>query len=335
MPDPEPHPATHDAASPGEFEAIARYFAPLAGPEGLGLQDDAALYIPPPGQSLVFTKDAMVAGVHFFADEKPSLVARKLMRTNLSDLAAMGAEPVGYLLSVAVPKQGGSAWIADFAAGLAADQSAFGWRLFGGDTVRTDGPITLSLTAIGSVFLSKTLRRNAARPGDLIYVSGTIGDAALGLRARQGGVPDLDPEARAFLIDRFNLPSPRLALGQRLAGLAHAAMDVSDGIAADLGHIATASAMAARLFVDRIPLSAAVRAAVEGDQSRFEWIFQGDDYELLFTAPATARDQIAQLSKDLSLALTEVGEVIEGNGVFLLNSDRTPAAVSGAGYCHF
>ena len=186
----------------GEFARIARYFAPLAGPGALGLLDDAAVIDPPPGCQLVLTTDALVAGVHFLPDDAAELVARKLLRVNLSDLAAMGATPLGYLMTTALPPECGEAWLAGFAAGLAADQSEFAIALLGGDSVATPGPATLSLTAIGSVASGQAIRRAGARPGDGIYVSGTIGDAALGLRVLRGDLAGLGVAERCFLAER-------------------------------------------------------------------------------------------------------------------------------------
>ena len=192
---------------PGEFVRIARYFKPLAGPGALELGDDAAVFAPPVGRELVVAADAMVAGVHFLADDPPDLVARKLLRTNLSDLAAMGAVPFGYLLTVSVPRGTPDAWFAAFSAGLAQDQAEFGVALLGGDTTSTAGPVSLSLTIMGSVASGQALRRNGARAGDGIWVSGTIGDGALGLLAAQGAIVD------GYLADRYRVPQPRLALG--------------------------------------------------------------------------------------------------------------------------
>ncbi len=223
---------------PLEFQRIARHFAPLAGEGALGLTDDAAVLASIPGQ-LVVSADAMVEGVHFPAGEAPDLVARKLLRTNRSELAAMGARPLGYLLTVAVPRNTDEAWFAGFAAGLAADQAEFGLRLLGGDSTSTPGPVTVSLTILGTAHA--VLRRAGAREGDDVWVSGTIGDAALGLLALSGEVADPD----GFLVGRYRLPQPRLELGRRLVGIAHAAMDVSDGLVQDLGHLCRAAGLGA------------------------------------------------------------------------------------------
>src|SRR5467141_3640642 len=225
----------------GEFGRIGRFFAPLAGPGGLGLKDDAALVDCRPGHRLVVTVDAIVEGVHYLHEDPPDLVARKLLRVNLSDLAAMGARPLHYLLATALPASLGANWIANFARGLEEDQRRFGVDLLGGDSVATPGPASFSLTAIGEVAAGMEARRSGAQPGDLVWVSGTIGDSFLGLGALGGAYPELPAEHRAALIARFQVPDPRVELGQRLAGIAHAMIDVSDGLLADLSHICKTS----------------------------------------------------------------------------------------------
>ena len=200
---------------PSEDELIARYFAPLAGLAGLGLRDDAALLEPPAAHDLVLTADALVGGVHFFEDDPPGLIARKALRVNLSDLAAKGAQPLGFLLSLALPRGWREDWLAAFAGGLRADAEAYGCPLAGGDTVATPGPLTLSITAFGAVPAGRMARRTGVRPGDRLYVTGTIGDAAIGLKIRQGRGPDIPKSDKAFLADRYLTPQPRTALAKR------------------------------------------------------------------------------------------------------------------------
>src|SRR5690349_11979564 len=253
------------AQSLGEFERIRRFFAPLAAPGALGLRDDAALIDGPDGQHYVLTADAIVEGVHFLSEDPPAQVAQKLLRVNLSDLAAKGAEPVGYLLVTALPRARDEAWLEAFAAGLAADQARFGIGLLGGDSTATDGPATLSVTALGRVASGRAVLRSGARAGDSIYVSGTLGDAALGLQALRGELPGIAAEARDFLAGRYRLPQPRLALGQRLVGVAHAMMDISDGLVADLGHIVEASGVGAVIEAALLPLSPAARSVIAAD----------------------------------------------------------------------
>ncbi|MBI3512538.1 MAG: thiamine-phosphate kinase, partial [Proteobacteria bacterium] len=281
-----------------EFARIARYFAPLAAtfPGAYGLTDDAASFGLAPGEQAVITTDAVVAGVHFIGDEAPGLIARKALRVNLSDLAAKGARPLGYTLAAVLPQAIDDAWLEAFSAGLAADQAEFGIPLIGGDTVATPGPLTLSITALGAV-TGAMVRRAGARPGDRIYVSGTIGDAALGLAALRGRLAHLGAVERAFLADRYQLPRPRLALGRALAPHASAALDVSDGLVGDLGHIAACSGVAAIIEQERVPVSAAAATALAADPvARQAVLAGGDDYELLFTASQEKHDIIVRLA---------------------------------------
>ena len=230
-------------------------------------------------------------------DDPPDLVARKLLRVNLSDLAAMGARPLHYVLTTALPAELGPEWLARFAEGLGEDQRRYGIDLLGGDSVGTRGPAVLSLTAIGEIAAGQEIRRSGAQPGDLVWVSGTIGDAFLGLDLLRGAYPDLAPEHREYLINRFRVPEPRTELGPRLCGIAHAMIDISDGLLADLGHICETSRVAAIVELDLLPLSLAARAIVEGDPGiRARLAAAGDDYELLFAAPADAAEAIATLS---------------------------------------
>jgi thiamine-monophosphate kinase len=320
----------------GEFGRIARYFAPLAGPGGLGLKDDAALFGCEAGRRLVVTVDAMVAGVHFLPDDPPDLVARKLLRTNLSDLAAMGARPLYYLLASALPASLGDEWVGRFAAGLGEDQRIFGVHLLGGDSVSTSGPATLSLTAIGDVAEGAEIRRSGAKPGDRVWVSGTIGDAGLGLTVLKGDYPALGEEHRAALVGRFQLPEPRTTLGPRLAGIAHAMIDVSDGLLADLGHVCEASGVAATVTAAALPLSPAALAVEAGERDlRARLATAGDDYELLFTAAAGADAAILAVSREAGVPVTAIGAVAAGAGVRLLDADGQAIAVERAGYRHF
>ena len=319
-----------------EFARIARFFAPLAGSGALGLLDDAALVDWPPGRHLVLTADALVGGVHFLADDPPNLVARKMLRVNLSDLAAMGAAPLGYLMTTALPAACDEAWLAGFAEGLAGDQAAFGISLLGGDSVATPGPATLSVTAIGSVPAGRSVRRGGAIPGDLIYVSGTIGDAALGLRALRGELPGLDDTQRSFLADRYHLPQPRLALGERLIGVAHAMLDISDGLIGDLNHLCAVSGVAAVLEAASVPLSPAVRAALASDPALLAPVLGGgDDYELVFTAPRAAEPALAALATALALPITTIGRIEAGSGVRVIDETGRDIALAASGYQHF
>jgi len=308
---------------PAEFALIARHFAPLAGPGALGLGDDAALLDPPPGRQLVLAADAMVAGVHFLPDDPPETIGRKLLRVNLSDLAAMGAVPLGYLMTLALPRGLPDAWLAGFAAGLAADQLAFGITLLGGDTVGTDGPLTLSLTIIGHVAPGRALRRVGARPGDALCVSGTIGDGALGLRVLRDGLAD----QAGFLARRYRLPEPRLALGQALAGVAHAALDVSDGLVQDVGHLCRAAGCGAVIEAAAVPLSTAARALVDADPALLAVVLTGgDDYELALALPAAAT---------LPAGTTRIGHFVPGpEAVVVLGPDGAAMKLGQGGWSH-
>jgi thiamine-monophosphate kinase len=314
----------------GEFEFIARRLRPLASaPGALALVDDAALLEPRPGMQLVLTKDAMVAGVHFLRDDPPGQIAKKLLRVNLSDLAAMGAAPRGYLLALARPRAIEDEWLAAFCAGLAEDNAAFEISLLGGDTVGTPGALTLSLTAIGEVPKGKALLRSGARVGDDLWVSGTLGDAALGLAVLQDRLEVAEP-VRSHLIERYRLPRPRLALGQALRGLAHAAIDISDGLLADLGHIAETSDLGAEIRVDLLPvchadLPGARDAALSG----------GDDYELLFATPASRRNAIESLARNLALPLTRIGALQAAPGIRVLDAAGAEIHPVRTGWQHF
>ena len=322
----------------GEFDLIERFFRPLsrAAPGAFALRNDGALLTPPAGASLVVTKDLMVAGVHYPEGEEPSTVARRLLRVNLSDLAAMGATATAYALGLALPEDIADVWVEAFAAGLARDQEAFGVALIGGDTVATKGPAVLSLTAFGTVAGDACLTRAGAGEGDDIYVSGTVGDATLGLRAVRGGLADFTTEDHAALAARFRLPEPRLALGAVLLGVATCAIDVSDGLVADLGHLCEESGVAARINSDAVPLSAAVRRAVdEGEAAIADLMTGGDDYELLFCAPPSERGAIEAIGRRLELAVSRIGTIEHGQGVTVVDADGQPLALGRTGYQHF
>jgi thiamine-monophosphate kinase len=293
-----------------EFDLIARHFAPLAAPGGHGLLDDAATLAVPSGHDLVLTKDMLAAGVHFFADDPPDSLAVKALGVNLSDLAAKGATPLGFLLGLALPPDIDDGWMAAFARGLGDMAAAHGCPLLGGDTIRAAGGLTLSVTASGHVPSGRMVRRIAARPGDLLLVSGTVGDAALGLRLRTEPASAFSlglPSAEAgFLRDRYLRPQPRTALAPVLLGLARAAMDVSDGLAGD------AFKMAGRLGLDirlaDLPLSAAARAALAIDPALIETVATGgDDYEVLAAvAPADAGSYEAA-ARAAAVPVTRIG----------------------------
>jgi thiamine-monophosphate kinase len=322
----------------GEFALISDLFAPLAAgtPASLGLADDAALLPGRTGFETAMTVDAMVAGVHFLPDDPADDIARKLIRVNVSDLAAMGARPVAYLMMVAIPPTIDDAWLESFVAGLAADQKRFGIHLVGGDTVATSGPLVLSVTAVGEVAEGRALRRGGASPGDDIWVSGTIGDGALGLRVLTGDLEGLRPADHDFLVNRYRLPQPRTDLGPELVGQASACIDVSDGLIADLGHICDVSGVAATIEAEAVPLSPAARQAIASDPGLAALPLRGgDDYELLFAAPTGRADGIRRLSEVVGTPLTRIGRIRSGAGVTVVDAHGRAIPDQGAGFTHF
>jgi thiamine-monophosphate kinase len=325
---------------PTEFEIIARYFAPLAAgaPGAASLGDDVALVAMGNGEELVVKTDSIVAGLHFTGEEPAGLIARKLLRVNLSDLAGKGARPLGYLLAAVFPRDVEESWIADFAAGLAEDQWQYGLSLLGGDTTATPGPLTLSLTALGAAARGRTPRRADAERGDAILVSGTIGDGALGLDAVRGRLHGLSASQTRYLQDRYQLPEPRLALGRALveSGIVRAAMDISDGLVADLGHIAQQSGLAATIFWNQVPLSPAARAAIETQPGlRDRVLGGGDDYELLLTVAEHDAARAIKIAADVGVPLTGIGTMKAGTGVTVCDEDGSPIAVQRPGFQHF
>lgn len=322
-----------------EFDLIKRLFLPLTGgrPEALGLTDDVALIPGPAGYQWAITKDAMVAGVHFFPDDPPELIARKLVRVNLSDLASKGAEPQFLLLATCFPRDVTPAWLDRFASGLKTDCEEFTVAVIGGDTVATPGPLVLTLTAVGRIPENTALLRSNARSGDHIWLSGSVGDSALGLLVARGESKSLSRTDADFLLDRYRLPQPRVALGPRLRGLAHAAMDVSDGLLGDLGHICRASGCAAEIEAECLPLSSAARAALGAGLGNglSTLVTGGDDYEILFTAPPESDQALSALSGELGLPLTRIGRIKPGRDVTLLDGAGRAIGIGQDGYRHF
>jgi thiamine-monophosphate kinase len=328
---------------PGEFELIARYFAPLARnfPGAYGLLDDAAVIAPASGNELIVKTDAIVGGIDFPLDQPADLIARKALRVNLSDLAAKGAVPRAYLLDLVVPDTIDEAWIADFATGLAEDQATYGVHLIGGDMSEIQGPITVAVSALGEAPIGHIIRRGGAREGDVVFVTGTIGDAALGLAALTGELPRLDTAAAAFLVDRYRLPQPRVTLGPRLIGIATAGLDISDGLIADLRHLCEVSRLSAVVEAERIPLSPAARIAIAGSPQRLATAFTGgDDYEALFTASPAAADRIAALARALAVPITPIGRMThpptaDQPRIVVLDERGRPLDLASTGWTHF
>jgi thiamine-monophosphate kinase len=317
----------------GEFELISRLLAPLAKdePGALGLLDDGAVLASSSDSDLVLTKDLMICGVHFLPDDPADLVARKLLRVNLSDLAAMGATPRGYLLGLCLAPDTEDEWVARFADGLIEDQGSFGVHMLGGDTTAGPGPVTLSLTAIGTVPKGHVLRRKGARPGDRIFVTGTIGDGALGLLALRGQVTD----PTGVLADRYRLPQPRVSVGAALLGRATACLDVSDGLLADLGHLCDVSGVGARIEAAALPLSDAARHALANAPELLETVLTGgDDYELLFTAPPERTEEVVAVAAAKGVPVTAIGDVTSGSGVTVQGGNGEVLGFARSGYRH-
>jgi thiamine-monophosphate kinase len=325
----------------GEDRLIARHFKPLARhPGALGLTDDAAFIVPPKGHALVVTADAVVGGVHFFASDPPDAVAKKALRVNLSDLAAKGAKPLGFLLTLALPKNHGDAWLKAFARGLGADSRAYRCPLLGGDTVYTPGPVTISITAFGTLPKGTMTRRSGARVGDHVVVTGTIGDAALGLQLRneRGAAKrwKLDAAMRRHLLKRYLLPEPRNALAEALRHHASAAMDVSDGLAGDLGKLCRASGVGATVDVAWVPLSDAALTALVADERATQTILTGgDDFEVVATIPPSRLKSFLAAARRARVSVTEIGRITAGSGARFLDADGNPLRFARASFSHF
>ncbi|HEY9080816.1 thiamine-phosphate kinase [Magnetovibrio sp.] len=333
-----------DHPSGSEFDIISKYFRPLSegSDEALGLTDDAALLSVPEGHQLVVTTDAIVAGVHFLETLSPEDIAYKVVGVNLSDLAAMGARPHAVFLAAQFSPGVAEDWIASFAAGLKSALAPSGAKLLGGDTVSTPGPMAFTITALGFVRAGRALTRAGAREGDLVLATGTIGDGALGLAVLQGDFDGLDAAARDHLARRYARPEPRWEFAQELVkrGLAHAAVDVSDGLVADLGHICEASGVSAIIEAEQVQLSAAARAVLMQAPERLgDVLTGGDDYELVFTAAESALSELEDLAATMSLPLSVIGRIepmnpCNGPRVQVLDTNGLPMRLRASGYRH-
>lgn len=324
----------------GEFELIERYLAPLATePGSVGLIDDAAVLTPPDGCDLVLTKDALAAGIHFFADDPPDAIARKALRVNLSDLAAKGAAPLGYLLGLGLAQDWSEEWVARFCEGLAEDQATYRFPLYGGDTIMVSAGPVLSVTAIGMLPAGTAIRRSTARPGDRLYVTGTIGDAALGLALR------LDPELaeawcldggeRNYLRDRYLLPQPRTGAAGAVRHFANACMDISDGLVGDLGKMLKASGVGADIEIAAIPLSGAARSACQEVRGLRMALTGGDDYELLIAVAEERADQFERALAESGTAVSCIGIVSVEPGARYHGKHGPLEFGDAAGFAHF
>ncbi len=320
-----------------EFELIAKYFRPLTGGEAgaFGLTDDAAVLSLPPDHELVLKTDAIVAGTHFLPNDPVASVARKALRVNLSDLAAKGAKPIGYLLTCVWPRGTEETTIAEFAHGLRDDQREFGVSLFGGDTTTGTGPMMFSVTAFGSVPKGRMILRSGAKAGQLLFVTGTIGDAALGLRILRGERTDLTFEDRLYLSLRYQIPLPRLAFMGAAREHISAALDVSDGLVADAGHMASASGCRIEIDAASVPLSRAA-AAFGGETADIAALATaGDDYEVCFAADASSVPALKAAAEASGTEVTQIGRILSGTGAELIAANGKPIPLQRKGYSHF
>lgn len=322
-----------------EEALIARYFAPLAGEGADGLRDDAARLTPSPGHDLVLTADAVVAGVHYFPDDSPGSIAVKALGVNLSDLAAKGAAPRGFLLTLALAPDWSEDWLAAFARGLGEASARHGCPLLGGDTVKAGGATLVGVTAIGEVPAGTIVRRTTAATGDCLCVSGTIGDAALGLRLRldPAFAESLDEATRSVLADRYLHPRPRLALAPVLRRFASAAMDVSDGLVGDLGKMLEGTGLTASVEAASVPLSPAAARAVAGRPDLHDLALTGgDDYEILCAVPPGRLDAFREAAFAAGVPVHAIGRVEAGEGApVVLGADGRPRLFASASFSHF
>jgi thiamine-monophosphate kinase len=332
--------AASGAGPSGEDSLIARYFRPLAtDPGAFDLGDDAAV-LKALGDDIVVTTDAIVEGVHFMPQDPPDSIARKALRVNLSDLAAKGAIPAGFVLTIAL-REASDAWLKPFAHGLGEDISLFGCPLLGGDTVSTPGPLMISITAFGRVPAGKMIHRRGAKPGDRVVVTGAIGDAALGLDILKGGAVAValadDMAAKTMLVDRYRAPQPRNALAMAVRDHAHAAMDVSDGLAGDLAKLCAASGVSAAIDAASVPLSAAARGLLMRGAVGIEAIVSGgDDYEILCAIPENRFEAFARQAGIAGVAVTSIGTLMSGSSIpRFLDAQGRDIALKRLSYSHF
>jgi thiamine-monophosphate kinase len=327
-------------AESNEDRLIARHFKPIARhPGALGLIDDAGLLVPPAGHDVVVTADAIVGGVHFFPDDPADAIARKALRVNLSDLAAKGAKPAGFLVSLALPASVREPWLKSFARGLGSDATNTHCPLLGGDTVRTPGPLTVSVAAFGTLPSGTMVRRDKAQVGDHVLVTGTIGDAALGLRLRERKAAQrwkLSATERRHLAQRYLVPEPRNAVAFAVRKYATAAMDVSDGLAGDLGKLCRASGVAAVIDVARVPLSAAARSVLQAERRLLATVLSGgDDYEIVCTVRPAHLASFQAAARAVGVPVADIGRIVRGAGATFLQPDGKAVRFARASFSHF
>jgi thiamine-monophosphate kinase len=321
-----------------EDQLIARFFAPMAGEGSFGLTDDAAKITPPYGHDLVVTTDALVAGVHFFLEDAGAAVARKALRVNISDIVAKGALPLGFLLTLALPSDWDEAWLSDFAEGLRSDAEYYRAPLLGGDTTRTPGPLTISITAIGSVPAGRMVKRSGARVGHFVAVTGTIGDAALGLLLRRGNaaLSELSDQHKRVLIDRYATPQPRIEIATAVQRLASAAMDVSDGLVGDLTKLLKASVVTAKIDLDAVLTTEAARAAFTIDPKLRDLAFTGgDDYEIVMTLPPDNLHDMQRAAGEVGISVSRIGTVTKGTAEPAFFDRSGPVRFAKPSFQHF
>ena len=314
-----------------EFDLIARHFTRPAANAVLGVGDDCALVDVTNGMDLAVSMDTMVSGTHFFPDVDPENLGHKALAVNLSDMAAMGALPYWAMLAVTLPNVD-HAWLAAFAKGFFDLAQEYNVSLIGGDT--TGGPLALTVTIMGEVPAGAALRRSGAKAGNDVWVSGNVGDAALAVAHRHGKIVLSEADYREAVM-RLYEPTPRVALGQALRGLATAAIDISDGLLADLTHICRLSGTGATVELASVPVSSIGSRHIGSDEGRNAILAGGDDYELCFTAHANSRDSIEDLTEVLGIPITRIGQIKRGKGVSLLGADGKPVKIDGRGYDHF
>ena len=320
----------------GEFDLIRELFSPLArkAPGALGLQDDSAILSHSAGHELVVTMDTILAGVHFMLTDPYDLIARKAIRVNLSDLAAMGARPIGLFLAISLPETVGDDELVAFANGIAQDCEEYNLPILGGDTTSGTETFTVTVTAVGEVETGMELLRSGAKVGDKIFVSGTIGDAAVGLKVLGGFVDGIDSAEKTYLRGRYQLAEPRLNLGRGLLGIASACIDISDGLIADFDHVCQASGIGGRINLMDVPLSAVVKRLLHSEEWWETVLTGGDDYELLFTAAPEKEKQVYETAKKVKVPVTAIGYIEDGAEAIILDANNTKLEFPYKGYQH-
>jgi len=313
-----------------EFDLIAQFFTRPTPKVALGIGDDCALLTPSPGMQMAISCDMLVSGTHFFSDADPTMLGHKSLAVNLSDLAAMGAKPVAFTMALSLPKPDAT-WLKPFSEGVFALADLHGCELIGGDTTR--GPLNICVTVFGELPVGMALRRDAAQAGDDIWVSGTLGDARLALAACRNEL-NLGAEALVAAAMRLHMPTPRVALGIALRGTAHAAIDISDGLIGDLGHILKRSGLGATLNVDALPTGPMLSAQTQELRRQFA-LAGGDDYELCFTAPQANRAAIMEAGKSVGVAVTPVGKIEVETGLRLVDASGKVLELQSASFDHF